>query len=147
MSLRAKLEDDVKQAMREKNTLARDTLRMCLAAVKNRVIEKGGEVDDADVIAVLSKAVKSREDSAQQFRKAGRIELAEKEEAEVKVISVYLPKLMGEAETRALVERLIAENDISSKKDMGVLMKAIMAGHKGEVDGKIVQRLAGELLQ
>lgn len=147
MSLRATLEDDVKQAMRDKNTLARDTLRMCLSAVKNRVIEKGGEVDDADVIAVLSKAVKSREDSAQQFRKAGRIELAEKEEAEVKVISVYLPKLMGEAETRALVEKLIAENGISSKKDMGVLMKAIMAGHKGEVDGKIVQRLAGELLQ
>lgn len=147
MSLRAKLEDDVKQAMRDKNALARDALRMCLASVKNRVIEKGGEVDDADVIAVLSKAVKSREDSAQQFRKAGRDELADKEEAEIKVISVYLPKQMGEAETRALVEKLIAENGISSKKDMGVLMKAIMAGHKGEVDGKIVQRLAGELLQ
>jgi uncharacterized protein YqeY len=114
---------DVKTAMREKNVVARDTLRMIVAALKNKRIELGRDLEDADEVGVLQKAHKSRLDSAQQYADAGRQELADKERAEATLIEAYL-----------------------EKKQMGQVMKAVMAAHKGQVDGKLVQKIAGELL-
>jgi uncharacterized protein len=149
MSLREQLGADVKQAMRDGNALKRDTLRMVLAAVKNKEIADGGsghELDDAGVISVLASSVKTRVESARQYEAGGRPELAEKEAAEIEILNGYLPKQLGEDKTREVVKNAIAESGAASKADMGKVMKVVMASHKGEVDGKLVQKIAGELL-
>lgn len=146
MTPQARIEADLKDAMRAGEVLRRDTLRMVMAALKNKRIEVGQDLDDAAQLAVLTSAAKTRADSAQQYDDAGRPELAEKERAEIAIIQAYLPRQLDEGEVRAIVEGKIAELELSSKKEMGQLMKAVMADHKGTVDGKLVQRLAGELL-
>ena len=146
MSLRQKIEQDIKTAMLARNEVARDTLRMVLNGIKNREMETGRDSTDEDALAVLATAAKTRQESIEQFDQAGRVDLATKERAELEVVRAYLPKQMGEAEVRKLVADLIAELGLTSKKDIGALMKAVMARHKGAVDGKLVQRIAGELL-
>ena len=146
MPLQEQIGEDLKQAMRAGETLTRDTLRMVLAALKNKRIDLGGELDEDQVRGVLANQVKSRKDSAEQYQSAGRPELAEKELAEVGIIQRYLPTQLSEEATRELVQGLISELAVSSKKDLGKLMKAVMAEHKGTVDGKTVQRLAAEIL-
>lgn len=146
MSLYDSIRSDLVAAMRAGENLRRDTLRMLIAAIENRRIELGEQLTEEQVIGVLSSAVKSRADSAQQYEAAGRAELAEKEAAEIEVIQPYLPRQLSERQTREVVEAKIAELGISSKKELGRLMKAIMAEHKGALDGTTVQRLAGELL-
>ncbi|MCP3917863.1 MAG: GatB/YqeY domain-containing protein [bacterium] len=147
MSLKDQLEADVKDAMRSGDALRRDTLRMVLAAMKNRRIELGEELDDEQQLAVLRSNVKSRVDSAQQYEKAGRDDLATKEAAEIEMIEGYLPKMMSESNTKRVVEEAIAEVGAASKKDMGRVIKAVMAKHKGLVDGKLVQGLAAGMLE
>jgi hypothetical protein len=146
VALREQIETDLKQAMRDKDTLARETLRMVLADLKNKRIELGRDLDESDELGVLRRAVKTRQDSVEQYSKAGRTDLADKEAAEIRVLEGYLPRTLNEAQTRELVGDLVRELGISSKKDVGVLMKAIMARHKGEVEGKLVQKVASELL-
>ena len=146
MSLQDRVQADLKEAMRAGETLRRDTLRMVLAAMKNVRIDVGRALEPAEELGVLQSAVKSRGDSAEQFDKAGRPELAEKERAEIEVIKVYLPRALSEDETLTIVRAKIDELGIESKKDLGRLMKAVMAEHKGSVDGKAVQRIAAGLL-
>jgi uncharacterized protein len=146
MTLYEKLQADVKQAMLARDEVSRDTLRMVIAAVKKHELEGGREITEELVQSVLQTAAKTRLESSEQFEKGGRPELAAKEKAELEVVRRYLPRALSEDETRSIVQRLIAELKLSSKKDVGQLMKAVMARHKNEVDGKVVQRLAGELL-
>ena len=146
MSLHERIDEDVKQAMRAGDTLTRDTLRMVLAALQNRRIELREDLDQDAVLAVLRGCVKSRADSVEQYDKAGREDLAAKERAEIEVIQAYLPAQLSEEATRAIVVAAIAEVGASSRKELGQVMKAVMAGHKDEIDGKTVQRIAGELL-
>lgn len=144
--MRERIENDLKDAMRSGDTVTRDTLRMVIAALKNARIEAGKDLDEGQVVGVLQSAVKSRRDSVDQYRAAGREDLAAREEAEIEVVSRYLPRMLDEAETREVVARAIAESGAGSKQDLGRVMKAVMASHKGQVDGKLVQRLAAELL-
>ena len=149
MSLYDKIQSEVKDAMKAGDTVKRDTLRMVLAAIKNKAIQAGAErtgVPDEVVTDVLLSSVKSRTDSAEQYAAADRPELAANERAEIVIIQSYLPKQLGEDETQALVAKTIAEVGAESKKDLGKVMKAILATHKGQVDGKLIQRFAGELL-
>jgi uncharacterized protein YqeY len=146
MELLERLQADVKAAMRARDDVARDALRMVVAAVKAREIDSDQALTDEDVLGVVRHAVKTRTESAEQFEAAGRAELAAKERREIEVLSRYLPRQLSEDETRALVEGAIAETGAASKRDLGKVMKAVMAGHRGEVDGKLVQRLAAELL-
>lgn len=146
MNPQERIEADLKDAMRSGEAFKRDTLRMVLAALKNKRIEAGKDLDTAAQLAVISSAAKTRADSASQYEEAGRPELAKKEREEIEFIQIYLPRQLDESEVRAIVEGKVTELGISSKKDMGQLMKAVMADHKGKLDGKLVQRLAGELL-
>lgn len=146
MSLAQRIQTDLLQAMRDRDVLARDTLRMVISNLRNRRIETGAELDEAEVQAVLASAVKSRKDSAEQFDQAQRPELAEKELAEIAVIETYLPSQLSDDETAELVAAKVAELELTTKSQLGQLMKAVMAEHRGEVDGKTVQRLAAELL-
>jgi hypothetical protein len=146
MSLYEKLQADVKQAMLARDEVTRDTLRLVIAAVKKAELEGGKTVTDELVLAALHAAAKTRQESIDQYDKAGRGDLSDKEKAELDVVRRYLPRQLSEDETRAVVQRAIAELKLASKKDLGALMKAVMAKHKGDVDGKLVQRLAAELL-
>jgi uncharacterized protein YqeY len=146
-SLQARIETDLKQAMRDRNELARDTLRMVISDLKKKQLELlKDDLTPDEELAVLQRAVKTRQESVEQFEKAGRQELAQKERAEIDVIRAYLPQALSEEETRAAVDAAIRAAGSPTKKDLGGLMKGLMAAHRGRIDGKLVQRLLGERL-
>jgi len=146
MELRERLENDLKQAMRDRNEVARDTLRMLLAEIKNREIASGRDLSGDEAIAVLQKAVKTRQESVEQFDRGGRADLVAREKAEIAVVQAYLPESMTEEETRVAVQAVLAETGVTAKKDLGAAMKAVMARHKGRIDGRLAQKILGELL-
>ena len=146
MSIKDRLREDMKTAMKEKNELALSTIRMLISAIKNREIELIKEADETEVMAVLTKAVKQRHDSATQYRAAARPELAEKEEAEIKVIERYLPKGLSEEEITILVKDAIAKSGAASMKDMGKVMGVLMPQVKGKADGSQVNAIVKKLL-
>jgi len=132
---------DLTAAMKAQDAARTSTLRMAKAALVNRQIEKHGALEDAEAVRVLQGLVKQREDSAEQYAKASRPELADKERAEIVVLKAYLPAEVEEAEIAAAVEMAVAETGAASPKDMGKVMKAALAalaaGGKA-VDGKRV---------
>lgn len=146
MSLLAKLQDDLKDAMKAGDVTRRETLRLTISALKMRNLELERELSMTEEIAVLQKEVKKRNESITQYVAGRREDLAAKERAEVAVLARYLPAEMSEDEARALVRATIAKLGVTTRKDLGQVMKAVLAEHKGKVDGKLVQRLAGELL-
>lgn len=145
-ALLERLQNDLRTAMRERDDLARDTLRMAISEAKNRRIELLRELEDADVEAVLRRAVKTRLESAEQFEAAARRDLSERERAEAAILERYLPRILSEEEARAAVRAAIERTGASSKKELGLVMKAVLAEHPGRLDGKLAQRLAAELL-
>ncbi|MEM1452408.1 MAG: GatB/YqeY domain-containing protein [Planctomycetota bacterium] len=146
MGLADQIQSDLKDAMKAGDALRRETLRMLIAALKNERIAVGADLDEDAVKAVVRRGVKSRKDSAQQYRDADRADLAEKEEAEIGVLEGYLPQMLDEAGTLELVEKAIADTGAAGKADIGKVMKAVMATHRDVVDGKLVNRLAAERL-
>ena len=146
MEIQKRIEEDLKKAMRERADVARDTLRLLLSELKNKQVEVNRELAPEEELAVLQRAVKMRQESIEQFKKGGREDLVSRESSELAVIQGYLPKQLSEAEARAAVESLLAELGTRSKKDFGAVMKALMARHKGRVDGKLVQKILGEML-
>lgn len=137
---------DLTTSMKARDTERTSTLRMVQAAIKNEQIEKGGEIDDADVLAVLKRSVKQRKDSIEQYEKANRQDLADKEKSELAILDAYLPAQMSDEDLDTLVKNAIAAVGAESKKDTGKVMKAIMADHRDAVDGKRVQEILGRLL-
>jgi hypothetical protein len=144
--LLARLEQEVKDAMRARDAVKRDTLRMVLSSIKAVAIDQNCAASDADVVAALLHAQKTRRESIEQFEKGGRADLADAERAELAVLEPYLPAQLGEAEVRAAAAAVVAELGASSKKDLGRVMKALLARHKGALDGKLASRIVGELL-
>lgn len=137
MNLNEQIISDIKDAMREKDSAKLSTLRMVKAALMNRKIEKGDELTDEEVTKALQSLVKQRKDSIEQYEKAGRTELAEKEAAEVSHIEVYLPQAASDADLTLAVEAAVAETGASSMKDMGMVMKSAQSKLTGmTVDGK-----------
>ena len=147
MTLGERIQADLKEAMKAQNTIVRDTLRLVTSELKNRRIELGKDLTEADELAVLARCVKQRRDSVEQYEKAGREELAAQERAEIAVIEGYLPAQLGDDEVRAAVQAAIEESGATSMKDMGAVMKVLMAKHKGQIEGKTAQRFVGELLK
>lgn len=146
MGLKETLETDVKRAMLAKDEVVRDTLRLLLSEFKRLEVQEGQTLTPQIEQDVLLKAAKQRQQSIDEFDKAGRTDLSAKEKAELAVIQGYLPKAMSEAEAKAAIQSLAKEMNLTSKKDMGTLMKAAMAKHKGSLDGKLAQKVLGEIL-
>jgi uncharacterized protein len=141
MTLGERITQDLTAAMKARDAARTSTLRMAKAAIMNKEIDKKSALDDAEALKVLQGLVKQREDSAEQYTKAGRPELAEKEQAEIAVLRSYLPAEVSDAEVAAAVEKAVAETGASSVKDMGKAMKAALAAlaTSGKaVDGKRV---------
>ena len=151
MSLLQQIDADLKEAMKARAMDKLAVLRMLKAALKNAAIEKGGaeaQLDDAEVLAVIRKQVKQRQDSVESFEKGGRPELAAKERFELEVLSAYLPKPLSPEELSKLVADAIAEAGATSKAQIGAVMKIALARAEGRADGKtlnqeIQRQLAG----
>ncbi len=142
MKLRDKISEDLISAMKAKAAARLSTLRMMKAAVRNKEIDDRQELEDAQVIQVFLSLIKQRKDSIEQFTQGGRLDLADKESAEIKVIEEYLPSAVTEEEIRTAVDTVIAETGITSIKDMGKVMKACMARFTGRpVDGGRISEL------
>jgi uncharacterized protein YqeY len=139
MSLQSQVDNDIKDAMRAKDAAKLGVLRMLKSALMNAAIEKGGAgtiLDDAEASAVIRKEVKKRQDSIESFEKAGRVELAEKEKAEIEALSAYLPKALSSDEVAAMVREAIAEAGATTRQQMGAVMKIANAKAAGRIDGK-----------
>jgi uncharacterized protein YqeY len=139
MSMNDQVGADITAAMKARDASRLSALRMLKAAVMNKSVEKGRDLDDAEVLQVVASLVKQRRDSIEQFTNAGRTDLVEKETAELKVLQAYLPAAATPEEINAAVAEAIAETGASSPKDMGKVMKAVMPKLAGKnADGKAV---------
>ena len=142
MSLSEKIIADLTASMKAQDAPRTSTLRMVKAAIMNRQIEKGGPLDDEEVSKLLRSLVKQRRDSIEQYQKAERQELADKETAEIEVIEGYLPQAASREEIEAVVAAAVAESGATSMKDMGKVMKATQAALSGKnADGRLVSEI------
>jgi len=142
MTLGEKIIADLTASMKAQDAARTSTLRMVKAAMMNRQIEKGGQLDDEEISKLLRSLVKQRRDSIEQYQKAGRQELVDKESAEVTVIEGYLPQAASREEIEAVVSEAITSTGASSMKDMGKVMKAAQAALAGKnADGRLVSEI------
>jgi hypothetical protein len=147
MSLQEKIQADIAAAMRAREALKLGVLRMMKSAVKNKEIEKMKPLEEAEVLAVLATLVKQRRDSIEQFRGGGREELAQKEEAEIRILEQYLPAAASDDDIRKAIEEAVVETGATSARDMGATIKAARARLAGKtVDGARVSQLVKERL-
>ena len=148
MSLKDKLTADMKDAMkaREAGKLRLSVIRLVRGAIRQQEIDGQKELSDEDVLGVISKEVKQRRDSIEDFQKGGRDDLVAEAEAESAVLMEYLPQQLSEDEVRNLVKEAIAASGAVSPKDMGKVMKELMPKVKGRADGKLVNGIVKELL-
>lgn len=162
MTLREKIDADFKTVFKAKDEAQVSTLRMLLAAIKNKEVEKRtklskeehdlgkleeqSKLTDDEIIQVVSSEIKRRREAAEQYAQGGRMELAKKEEAEAKILSSYMPEQMSEEEVRKIVAQTIKEIGVSDAKEMGKLMGALMGKVKGKADGALVSKIVKEEL-
>jgi uncharacterized protein YqeY len=148
-ALANQLNEDLKDAMRAKDTLALSTLRAVKSALKNAAIEQGGAdtvLDETQTVSIIRKQIKQRQDSVEQFSKGGRSELAEKESAEIAILERYLPAALTPEEVSAMVQAAIAETGASSRAEMGKVMKIVQEQSAGRVDGKTLSQAVMQAL-
>jgi uncharacterized protein YqeY len=137
----AKVPEDLKTAMKARDSVALNALRALKTAMTNAAIEKGGlgtALDEPEVLAIIRKQIKQRQDSIEQFEQHGRQELAENEKAEIAVLSKYLPAALNDEEISALVAQAIADTNATGKADMGKVMKRAQELADGRADGKVL---------
>ncbi|GAA4706196.1 GatB/YqeY domain-containing protein [Brevibacillus fulvus] len=146
MSVMERLNQDLKQAMKDKAAVKLSVIRMVKAALKNEEINKGSELSDEEVLTVLTRELKQRRDSLHEFEKAGREDLASKIREEIEALLPYLPVQLSEEELRQIVREAIAATGAASKKETGKVMGAIMPKVKGRADGTLVQKIVSEEL-
>lgn len=146
MSLRERLNDELKASMKSKESLKLSVIRMIRSSVKNREIEQKRELDDRELVEIISTLCKQRRESIRLFKEAGRQDLVDKEEAELAVLLDFLPQQLSRKELEDLVRKAIAECDAHGPKDMGRVMKAIQPGVAGRADGKLVSDVVKEQL-
>jgi len=141
MAILTQLTDDMKQAMRDKDKVALTAIRALKTAITNQEKDAGGELNDTDVIGIIRKQVKQRQDSIAQYNDAGRPELAETEQLEINVLEKYLPQALSEDEIKEIVAQSVAEAEASSMADMGKVMKLAQAKAQGRAEGKVLSQL------
>lgn len=146
MSLKDQLMTDLQSALRSGDELKKTTIRMLRASVKNAEIARIGELDDAGVQDVLRKEVKQRRESAEEYQRANRMDLADRERAEVAVIEAYLPAQMSEEAVATVVRAIVAEVGATGPKEMNKVMPVAMSRLKGQADGRLVNKIVTEVL-
>jgi uncharacterized protein YqeY len=147
MSLKAQLETDLKNAMREGDKPRRDALRMLLAAIKQEEVDSRSRLDDEGVTAVLNRQVKQRRESIADYERAGQPDQVEKERYEMTLIADYLPQMMSQEEIEPIVAQIIADLGVTDMKSMGQVMSKAMAELQGKADGRLVSQVVRQQLQ
>jgi uncharacterized protein YqeY len=147
MTIKTQLNDSMKDAMKSGDETRKRTVRMVLAAVKQAEVDKRVELDDMAIMNLIQKEVKNRRESLDEARKANRTDLVEANEAEIKVLEVFVPKAMPAEELRALVQAAIAETGAAGPGDMGKVMKTVMPKVAGRAPNDMVSAAVKELLQ
>ena len=146
MNLKEKLREDLIGAMKSKDSLKVDTLRLLISEIKYKEIDLRKDLGDEDILSLVTTQVKKRKEAAALFAKGGRADLQEKEEQELAFLQGYLPEPVGEAELRDRIQQVITEVDAQGMKDMGKVMKTVISEFKGRADGGLVKNLVSELL-
>jgi uncharacterized protein YqeY len=147
MSQKDKLQQDMKTAMKARDELRTSTIRLAISAVRNTEIDKGHELNDQEVIEVLAKEAKMRREAVEGAEKAGRPDVAERENKELEILSEYLPKQLSEAEITEIVEQVVAETGATGMSDRGKVMSALMPRIKGRADGKLASQVVEQILR
>lgn len=146
MSLKERLMADLKDAMKNKDKLRKDVITMVRAAIKQKEVDERVELDDADIENIISKQLKEKKSSIEEFKKGNRQDLVDQTNAEIEILLKYLPEQLSDEELKEIIKKIIDENEITSMKDIGKLMKNVMPLIKGKADGKQVNIIAKELL-
>ena len=148
MVLRELIPEDLKNALRNKNTFELSVLRMLQAALINKEIDKRKEaLTDEDVISVIGTEIKKRRDAAREFEKVNRPDAADQEKAEIEILMKYMPQQMSEDEIRDAVKKAVEDTQAESMQDIGKVMKVLMPQVKGKADGSIVNKIVKEELE
>ncbi|NRG43981.1 GatB/YqeY domain-containing protein [Bacillus sp. CRN 9] len=146
MSLLERLNEDMKQAMRNKEKEKLTVIRMIKASLQNESIKQGKDLTEDQELTVLSREVKQRKDSLHEFNKAGREDLVEKIRTELQYVELYMPEQLSEEEVSQIVQQTVQETGASSKADMGKVMSAVMPKLKGKADGSLINKLVQQHL-
>ena len=146
-TLKQKLTDDLKQAMRDGDTVKRSVIRLTMAAIKNAEIARQTTLEDADILGVIAKEVRQRKESIEAFKQGDRPDLAAQEEAELAILQEYLPQQMTREEVIAEARRVIEEVGAQGLSDKGKVMPKLIAQLKGRADGREINAVVTELLQ
>lgn len=146
MTLRENLEHDLHEAMRQRDARRKGVLRMALSAIQTAEATRKDPLPEDEVVVLLRKEVKRREEALQMMRDAGREDLVPDEEVELEILRAYLPRMMDESEITELAKEVIAEIDATSPSDMGKVMGALMPRVKGKADGRVVSQIVRQLL-
>ena len=141
-----KLQQQLKESMKNKDEMRTSVLRMLISEFKYAQIEKKSALDDAEATQVVKRAIKKRKEAIEMYEKGGRSDLASKESAELKILQEFVPAEMDEATIRQKVDEVIAELGVTEKKDMGRVIKEVLARYKGLIDGKMAQKIISEKL-
>jgi uncharacterized protein YqeY len=147
MTLRETIQEDIKAALKHRETTKLSVARLVKAAIMNLEISRGHQLDDSEVIEVLSKEAKQRKDTIPEFEKANRPDLVANLKAELQILEEYLPAQLSEAEIRQLVAEAVQATGATGRKDLGKVMSALMPQIKGKADGKLVNQLVMTALE
>ena len=147
MSKKTDLEDALKEAMRAKDSIRRNTLRLVLSAIKEAEVAKQAELDDAAIIGIVQKAVKMRQESEEEAKRAERDDLVEEAKQEISILEEYLPAAMSDEELNTIIDAAIAKSGASSQKEMGNVMKVVLPEVQGKADGGKVSQIVRQKLQ
>jgi uncharacterized protein YqeY len=146
MSLKQQLKDDLKTAMREKEIVKRDAIRAINTMIKQIEVDQRIELDDAEIIKLVQKGIKQREEAIVQYKEASRDDLVQKEQEQIDVFSLYLPKQLSDNELEAIVKEIVEANGATSMKDMGKVMNPAKERIGGSADGKRINEMVKKLL-
>jgi uncharacterized protein len=146
MNYKEKLNNDMKEAMKAKETLRLSTIRLLKASIKNEEIARIKELDDDEIIQIIQREIKKRKESAEEYHKANREDLAQKEEEEAKILYAYLPEQASDEEIKTIVENIIKEIPEGTKINMGMVMPKATEKLKGRADGKRISAIVREFI-
>ncbi|MBN1953441.1 MAG: GatB/YqeY domain-containing protein [Anaerolineae bacterium] len=146
MGLKEQLQEDLKQALRERDELRKSVIRMCLAAIQLAEVEQGGELDEPALAALLQREAKKRRETIEELQEASRPERLAEEEQELAFLETYLPQMLTPEEIAVQARRVIAEVGATGPGDLGAVMQQLMPQMKGQADGRLVNQVVRELL-
>ena len=145
-SLKEQLDFDLKEAQKARDTIRTNVIRMLKTTIKNREVEKIGELTEQELLQAVNSQIKTRLEAIEGFKKGGRDEMVKKEETELAILKAYLPAQLSKEELLALIDKAVTETGAAGPRDMGKVMKALMGDVTGKADGKLVSELVKEKL-